>query len=214
VSPVRFSAPFAIAGVSAAHSRRSLPRPRETDGDLSRTVASFRGLAGVVTNPTFTAPWIVSVRRSPVATSCSASSGAGAWVRCTSPSMVHLGRLTAIKLLHAELGRNEDAESRFRREALLAAKISHPSVAQIYDFDRTADGEFLIAMEYVEGHRRAAAPHLGAVPNRRGAPHRRKRRRWPRPRALPRHPPPRPQAREPDAHRERRRQAARLRHCP
>ena len=64
---------------------------------------------------------------------------------------VHLGRHTAIKLLHAEFGLNADAESRFRREALLAAKISHPSVAQIYDFDRTADGEFLIAMEYVEG---------------------------------------------------------------
>src|SRR5437867_2952877 len=64
---------------------------------------------------------------------------------------VHLGRQTAIKLLHAEVGQNVDAENRFRREALLAAKISHPCVAQIYDFDRTADGEFLIAMEFVEG---------------------------------------------------------------
>ena len=63
----------------------------------------------------------------------------------------HLGRLTAIKLLHPELCANPDAESRFRREALLAAKISHPSIAQVYDFECAPGGEFLIAMEYVEG---------------------------------------------------------------
>jgi hypothetical protein len=64
---------------------------------------------------------------------------------------VHLGRLTAVKLLRRDLGLDPDAEARFRREALLAARITHANVAQIYDFDRTAEGEFLIAMEYVEG---------------------------------------------------------------
>ncbi|HEY2825568.1 MAG TPA: serine/threonine-protein kinase, partial [Gemmatimonadales bacterium] len=64
---------------------------------------------------------------------------------------VHLGRPTAVKLLRRDLGTDPDAEARFRREALLAARITHPNVAQIYDFDRTADGEFLIAMEFVEG---------------------------------------------------------------
>ena len=64
---------------------------------------------------------------------------------------VHLGRPTAVKVMHKELCCEPDSEQRFRREALLAAKITHSSVAQVYDFDCTADGEFLLAMEYVEG---------------------------------------------------------------
>jgi len=64
---------------------------------------------------------------------------------------VYLGRPTALKLLRPELARVQDAEARFRREALLAARINHPAVAQVYDFDCTPDGEFLLAMEYVEG---------------------------------------------------------------
>jgi hypothetical protein len=64
---------------------------------------------------------------------------------------VHLGRPTAVKVLRREIGLDPDAEARFRREALLAAKINHPSVAQVYDFDRTPDGEFFLAMEFIDG---------------------------------------------------------------
>jgi tetratricopeptide (TPR) repeat protein len=64
---------------------------------------------------------------------------------------VHLGRRTAVKLLHRELCCEPDAEARFRREALLAARIAHGGVAQVYDFDCTPEGEFLLAMEFVEG---------------------------------------------------------------
>ena len=65
---------------------------------------------------------------------------------------VYLTRPTALKVLRPEArGPDPTAAGRFRREALLAARISHPAVAQVYDFDRTADGEFLLAMEYVEG---------------------------------------------------------------
>src|SRR6267378_5719161 len=63
---------------------------------------------------------------------------------------VHLGRLTAIKLLCPPLcAHDPGAEQRFRQEALLVAKVRHPSVAQVYDFDRLPDGQFLLAMEYV-----------------------------------------------------------------
>src|SRR5439155_10833582 len=55
------------------------------------------------------------------------------------------------KVLRPELSSDPDAEARFRREALLAAKLMHPAVAQIFDFDLTSDGRFLIAMEYVAG---------------------------------------------------------------
>src|SRR2546422_5052815 len=65
---------------------------------------------------------------------------------------VHLGRLTAVKVLCPPLCEDDpSAEQRFRQEALLVAKVRHPSVAQVYDFDRGPDGQFLLAMEYVEG---------------------------------------------------------------
>ena len=72
---------------------------------------------------------------------------------------VHLGRLTAVKLLCPPLcAHDPDAEQRFRQEALLVAKVRHPNVAQVYDFDRLPDGQFLLAMEYVPGE--TVAQHL------------------------------------------------------
>ncbi len=65
---------------------------------------------------------------------------------------VHLGRLTAVKLLCPPLcAYDPGAEQRFRQEALLVAKVRHPNVAQVYDFDRLPDGQYLLAMEYVAG---------------------------------------------------------------
>src|SRR6266516_3265928 len=65
---------------------------------------------------------------------------------------VHLGRLTAVKVFCLPLCDDDpSAEHRFRQEALLVARVRHPSVAQVYDFDRGPDGQFLLAMEYVEG---------------------------------------------------------------
>src|SRR2546421_11420161 len=65
---------------------------------------------------------------------------------------VHLGRLTAVKVLCPPLCADDPgAEQRCRQEALLVAKVRHPSVAQVYDFDRLPDGRYLLAMEYVPG---------------------------------------------------------------
>src|SRR5882724_6790655 len=62
------------------------------------------------------------------------------------------GRLTAVKVLcPPRCGDDPSAEQRFRREALLVAGVRHPGVAQVYDFDRGPDGQFLLAMEYVDG---------------------------------------------------------------
>src|SRR2546427_10234569 len=69
------------------------------------------------------------------------------------------GRLPAVKVLCPPLCEDDpDAEQRFRQEALLVARVRHPGVAQVYDFDRLPDGQFLLAMEYVAGE--AAAPRL------------------------------------------------------
>src|SRR3989441_9391394 len=65
---------------------------------------------------------------------------------------VHLGRLTAVKVLCPPLCADDPAaEQRFRQEALLVARVHHPRIAEVYDFDRLPDGQFLLAMEYVVG---------------------------------------------------------------
>src|SRR5438445_13107586 len=63
---------------------------------------------------------------------------------------VHLGRLTAVKVLCPPLCEDDPrAEQRFRQEALLVARVRHPGGAQAYDFDRLPDGPLRLAVQYV-----------------------------------------------------------------
>ncbi|MCC7307980.1 MAG: SUMF1/EgtB/PvdO family nonheme iron enzyme [Acidobacteria bacterium] len=62
---------------------------------------------------------------------------------------VLLGRLVALKILPTSL-LDHSASARFRQEARLASKISHPSVAQVYEFGEN-NGRHFIAIEYVDG---------------------------------------------------------------
>jgi serine/threonine protein kinase/Tfp pilus assembly protein PilF len=67
--------------------------------------------------------------------------------------LAHDGRLernVALKVLSAGTLADEDARKQFRREALTVAKLNHPSIAHIYDFDTQAGVDFLV-MEYVSG---------------------------------------------------------------
>jgi eukaryotic-like serine/threonine-protein kinase len=61
-----------------------------------------------------------------------------------------LDRLIAIKLLPAEIARDQQRLHRFLQEARAAAALSHPNIAHIYEIGE-ADGGYFIAMEYVEG---------------------------------------------------------------
>ncbi len=61
-----------------------------------------------------------------------------------------LDRLIAIKLLTAEIARDQQRLHRFLQEARAAAALSHPNIAHIYEIGE-ADGGHFIAMEYVEG---------------------------------------------------------------
>ncbi|HEY4672181.1 MAG TPA: protein kinase, partial [Gemmatimonadaceae bacterium] len=62
----------------------------------------------------------------------------------------NLERDVAIKfLLRGTVGDDPGAE-RFRREALVLSRLSHPGVATIFDFDVRDGLEFLV-MEYVAG---------------------------------------------------------------
>ncbi len=67
---------------------------------------------------------------------------------------VRLGRTVAIKILRADLVRDESFQERFRREACHSAALNHPAIVSLYDTGET-DGAAgptpFIIMEYVEG---------------------------------------------------------------
>ena len=56
----------------------------------------------------------------------------------------------AIKSLHTNFIDDESFRKRFRREARVHAKLNHPNVVKLIDFQEKKDGLFII-MEYVEG---------------------------------------------------------------
>jgi serine/threonine protein kinase len=61
-----------------------------------------------------------------------------------------LKRPTAVKLLR--LGQESDATlRRFEREVQLTSSLSHPNTIAVYDFERTREGVFFYAMEYIDG---------------------------------------------------------------
>jgi eukaryotic-like serine/threonine-protein kinase len=63
-----------------------------------------------------------------------------------------LERRVAIKLLAEHLAEDESFVSRFRREALSAARLLHPNVVQVFDFGQDGpSARSFISMEYVEG---------------------------------------------------------------
>jgi serine/threonine-protein kinase len=61
-----------------------------------------------------------------------------------------LNRPVAVKLLHDSLSGDPKAAERFRREALTAAQISHPNMANVFDYIEE-DGQPGIVMELVPG---------------------------------------------------------------
>jgi beta-lactam-binding protein with PASTA domain len=61
-----------------------------------------------------------------------------------------LDREVALKVMHADLARDDDFVVRFIGEAKSVAKLSHPNIVGVYD--QGADGQYLyLAMEYVPG---------------------------------------------------------------
>lgn len=83
-----------------------------------------------------------------------------------------LGRSVAVKLIRTDLLDSENFRRRFRAEARLAAALSHPGIAHVYDYaEDSLDGQrvALLVMEFVDGqplsHRLAQRdrPNLGDI---------------------------------------------------
>ena len=62
-----------------------------------------------------------------------------------------LKRQVAIKLLTADLTRNETAKQRFLQEAQAASALDHPNICTIHEINETDDGQLYLVMAYYEG---------------------------------------------------------------
>jgi serine/threonine protein kinase/tetratricopeptide (TPR) repeat protein len=63
---------------------------------------------------------------------------------------MNLDRDVAIKFIKPSLT-DEHFAARFEREAKAIARLSHPGIVQIHDFDRAEDGRYFMVMELLEG---------------------------------------------------------------
>lgn len=64
---------------------------------------------------------------------------------------IGIGDIVAIKLISPEQTQNSDILKRFRREAQVVRRLSHPNAVAVHDFNVTEDGLLFMVMEYVDG---------------------------------------------------------------
>src|SRR3989449_999232 len=76
-----------------------------------------------------------------------------------------LDRDVAIKVLPTGTLADDTARKRFRKGALALAKLSHPNIGVIYDFD-TQEGVDFLVMEYIAGATLAERLTAGALPEK------------------------------------------------
>ncbi len=74
-----------------------------------------------------------------------AAGGQGAVYRAHDPGT---GRIVAVKILHDTLSNDEQYVERFRREATLAASITHPNIIRIFEVGSDGDRHFM-ALEFL-----------------------------------------------------------------
>src|SRR5437016_5626999 len=62
-----------------------------------------------------------------------------------------IGRLVAIKVVHALASVHPQVIARFRSEAMAVNKIGHPNIIDISDFGSLPDGRPYLVMEFLDG---------------------------------------------------------------
>jgi serine/threonine protein kinase len=77
--------------------------------------------------------------------------GTGGMGRVYRAEHTKIGKMVAIKVLHADLNRNREAAQRFQREAIASGRLDHPNIVGVSDFGVLDDGACYLVMEVLEG---------------------------------------------------------------
>lgn len=62
-----------------------------------------------------------------------------------------IGQDVAIKVLHSDLSRNQEAVRRFQREAKVTMSLDHPNLVKVFLFGKLAGENLYLVMEYLKG---------------------------------------------------------------
>src|ERR1700710_1013401 len=73
------------------------------------------------------------------------------------------GKQVAIKILHTEV-EDTDVVARFKREAEIAAKLNHPNIVGVIDYNVAPDGMPYLVLDYLEGETLAQRIARGPLP--------------------------------------------------
>jgi WD40 repeat protein/serine/threonine protein kinase len=76
--------------------------------------------------------------------------GRGGMARVYKAYQPGLDRYVAVKVLHHHLAEESGFVNRFEREATAVARLRHPNIVQVYDYDNEGQMYYMV-MEYVEG---------------------------------------------------------------
>jgi eukaryotic-like serine/threonine-protein kinase len=73
------------------------------------------------------------------------------------------GKQVAIKILHTEI-EDTDVVARFKREAEIAARLNHPNIVGVIDYNLAADGTPYLVLDYLQGETLAQCIARGPLP--------------------------------------------------
>ena len=74
-----------------------------------------------------------------------------------------LGRDVALKMMHSIFQQDPNFIARFEREAQIVARLDHPNIVPIYDYD-DFEGQPYLVMKYIEGHTLKDVLRKGTLP--------------------------------------------------
>ena len=74
------------------------------------------------------------------------------------------GGTSAVKVLRAEFGENQEVVTRFLNEVQASARVDHPGIARVYEAARAPDGTPYLVMELLPGEALADRMNRGRVP--------------------------------------------------
>jgi serine/threonine-protein kinase len=90
--------------------------------------------------------------------------GVGAMAAVYLAHHVVIQKRMAVKVLHPSLLTVPEIIARFEREAMAAAHLEHPNVVNAYDFGRTDNGGFFLALDFIDGKELSSVLKAGPMP--------------------------------------------------